>query len=45
MALNKYMHPKNIYRTPPDFKDLAIKYSEFREYANQVSLIQFKYNA
>ncbi|KAJ8722138.1 hypothetical protein PYW08_004540 [Mythimna loreyi] len=29
MALNKYMHPRNIYRTPPDFGKLSQMYSEF----------------
>ncbi|XP_067010726.2 U6 small nuclear RNA (adenine-(43)-N(6))-methyltransferase [Anabrus simplex] len=31
MSLNKFMHPRNIYRKPPNFKELAIKYPEFRE--------------
>ncbi|KAL1132048.1 hypothetical protein AAG570_010006 [Ranatra chinensis] len=35
MALNKFMHPKNPYRTPPDFKQLAIKYPEFRKHVQQ----------
>ena len=30
------MHPRNPYITPPDFKELAIKYPEFRKYARQV---------
>ncbi|KAF9822652.1 hypothetical protein SFRURICE_012431 [Spodoptera frugiperda] len=29
MALNKYMHPRNIYKTPPDFGKLSILYPEF----------------
>ena len=36
MALNKYMHPRNIYKNKkPDFKALAIKYPEFREVVSQ----------
>jgi len=29
------MHPRNPYQVPPDFKELAIKYPEFRKYAQQ----------
>nr|XP_021185550.2 U6 small nuclear RNA (adenine-(43)-N(6))-methyltransferase [Helicoverpa armigera] len=29
MALNKYMHPRNIYKTPPDFGNLSKLFSEF----------------
>ncbi|XP_022837995.1 U6 small nuclear RNA (adenine-(43)-N(6))-methyltransferase isoform X2 [Spodoptera litura] len=29
MALNKYMHPRNIYKTPPDFGKLSLIYPEF----------------
>ncbi|CAH1638254.1 unnamed protein product [Spodoptera littoralis] len=29
MALNKYMHPRNIYKTPPDFGKLSLFYPEF----------------
>ncbi|XP_064618931.1 RNA N6-adenosine-methyltransferase mettl16-like isoform X2 [Lineus longissimus] len=36
MAFNKFMHPKNPYRSrKPDFKDLALKYEEFRKYSTQ----------
>lgn len=31
-SLNKFMHPRNIYRTPPSFKQLATKYPEFRKH-------------
>ncbi|CAK1580343.1 unnamed protein product [Parnassius mnemosyne] len=31
MALNKFMHPRNIYRTPPDFCKL---FKEFEEFSN-----------
>ena len=37
MSQNKYMHPRNIYRTPPNFKELAISYPDFRKYAKQVT--------
>ncbi|OON14566.1 hypothetical protein X801_09641, partial [Opisthorchis viverrini] len=34
MALNKYMHPRNFYRTKkPNFKELAQKYDFFQEVA------------
>ncbi|KAH9629478.1 hypothetical protein HF086_015808 [Spodoptera exigua] len=29
MALNKYMHPRNIYKIPPDFGKLSVLYPEF----------------
>ncbi|KAL1512651.1 hypothetical protein ABEB36_002210 [Hypothenemus hampei] len=32
MSMNKFMHPRNIYKTPPDFKQLAFKYQEFKNY-------------
>ena len=36
MALNKYMHPRNPYKNQkPNFKQLAIKYPEFREKVTQ----------
>lgn len=31
-SLNKFMHPRNIYRTPPSFKQLATKYPDFRKH-------------
>ncbi|XP_041979641.1 U6 small nuclear RNA (adenine-(43)-N(6))-methyltransferase [Aricia agestis] len=33
MALNKFMHPRNIYKNPPDFRELAKKYEEFSKVA------------
>ncbi|XP_045622199.1 RNA N6-adenosine-methyltransferase METTL16 isoform X2 [Procambarus clarkii] len=30
--LNKFMHQRNPYRTPPSFKKLALNYPEFRKY-------------
>lgn len=36
MSMNKFMHSRNIYKTPPNFKELAISYPEFREYAQNV---------
>ena len=36
MALNKYMHPRNPYKTKkPNFMELAIKYPEFRAKVTQ----------
>lgn len=35
MSMNKYMHPRNIYKNPPNFKQLAIDYSEFRQHVTQ----------
>lgn len=35
MSMNKYMHPKNIYKSPPNFKQLALDYPEFREFVTQ----------
>ncbi|KAF0302207.1 U6 small nuclear RNA (adenine-(43)-N(6))-methyltransferase [Amphibalanus amphitrite] len=32
MALNQFMHPRNIYRTPPDFKELVNDYPEVRPF-------------
>nr|XP_004932187.1 U6 small nuclear RNA (adenine-(43)-N(6))-methyltransferase isoform X2 [Bombyx mori] len=29
MAMNRFMHPRNIYKTPPDFIQLAKDFSEF----------------
>ncbi|XP_034943490.1 U6 small nuclear RNA (adenine-(43)-N(6))-methyltransferase [Chelonus insularis] len=31
MSLRKFMHPENKYKTPPNFKELANLYSDFRE--------------
>ncbi|XP_015191202.1 PREDICTED: methyltransferase-like protein 16 homolog, partial [Polistes dominula] len=33
MALHKVMHPRNIYKENPDFKQLALLYPEFRKVA------------
>ncbi|XP_046389732.1 U6 small nuclear RNA (adenine-(43)-N(6))-methyltransferase [Ischnura elegans] len=35
MSMNKFMHPRNIYRNPPNFKELAIQYPEFRKHSKQ----------
>ncbi|XP_049873217.1 U6 small nuclear RNA (adenine-(43)-N(6))-methyltransferase [Pectinophora gossypiella] len=35
MALNKYMHPRNIYKTPPDFLMLSKSYEEFSSIAKK----------
>lgn len=39
--MNKFMHPRNIYKTPPDFKQLAIDYEDFRSISKIVNLIHF----
>ncbi|CAK9809465.1 RNA N6-adenosine-methyltransferase METTL16 [Anthophora plagiata] len=33
MSLRKFMHPRNIYKKVPDFKQLALLYPEFRNVA------------
>lgn len=38
MSLNRYMHPRNIYRKPPDFTNLAIEFPEFLNVSSVVSL-------
>ena len=38
MAFNRYMHPENPYIKPPDFKQLAIKYPEFKKHCTQADL-------
>ena len=35
MSLNKWMHEKNPYKTPPNFKEMAVKYPEFRKVVTQ----------
>jgi len=35
MALNQWMHPRNPYKTPPDFKAMAIAFPEFRKFVKQ----------
>ncbi|XP_014770836.1 RNA N6-adenosine-methyltransferase mettl16 isoform X2 [Octopus bimaculoides] len=36
MSLNKFMHPRNLYKKrKPNFKELALKYPEFRSYLEQ----------
>lgn len=32
MSMNKYMHPRNIYKSPPDFKQLAIEFPTFKRH-------------
>ena len=36
MPLKNGMHPRNLYRNRPDFKELALNYPEFRQFAKQV---------
>ena len=35
MALNKFMHPRNPYKVPPNFKEMAVKYPDFRKVVTQ----------
>ena len=35
MSLNKWMHQKNPYKTPPNFKEMAVTYPEFRRVVTQ----------
>ncbi|KAG4065220.1 hypothetical protein HA402_012662 [Bradysia odoriphaga] len=30
MSMNQFMHPRNKYKIPPNFTDLAVEYPEFR---------------
>lgn len=36
MAMNKFMHPRNIYKTPPDFTKLAEEYDELKKITQTV---------
>lgn len=37
--MNRYMHPRNIYKKPPNFAQLAEKYPEFRRLASLVRML------
>lgn len=37
MKNKRLMHPRNIFRTPPDYTALAIKYKDFRKVCKLVS--------
>lgn len=39
--MNKYMHHRNIYRNPPDFKKLADNYPQFLNICRLVSEYNF----
>lgn len=39
MPLRKYMHPKNKYKIPPNFKELAKLYPEFHNNVVTVRII------
>ncbi|CAG9769318.1 unnamed protein product [Ceutorhynchus assimilis] len=32
MSMNKFMHPRNIYKDPPNFKALALEYPQFKKH-------------
>lgn len=38
---NRFMHPRNIYRKPPDFTELAKNYPEFAAVVQKVSTYVF----
>lgn len=38
MAMNKFMHSKNVYQTPPDFAKLAENFEEFGAIARTIIL-------
>uniref|UniRef100_A0A8D8YNU1 Methyltransferase-like protein 16 n=1 Tax=Cacopsylla melanoneura TaxID=428564 RepID=A0A8D8YNU1_9HEMI len=44
MSFNKYMHPRNRYVVPPNFKQLAIEYPEFRKHLQQDLSGKLKFN-
>lgn len=35
MSLNKFMHPRNPYKVQPNFKEMAVKYPDFRKVVTQ----------
>lgn len=35
------MHPRNIFKQPPDYTELAIKYPDFRKVCRLVSETEF----
>lgn len=35
MSVKSRFHPRNIYKNPPNFKELAIEYPDFRKYVKQ----------
>lgn len=41
MAFNQFMHPKNIYRRKPDFRQLAKEDTEFANYLDTDGKIDF----
>lgn len=43
MSVNRFMHPRNIYKTPPDFNQLAIDYEEFRRISKMVCFFFFDF--
>lgn len=41
MSMNKFMHSKNIYKTPINFNQLAIEFDEIRKASKIVSKFFF----
>lgn len=48
MSVKRYIHPRNKYKRPPDYKQLAVMYPEFREIAIMVryspAIYKLQYN-
>lgn len=44
MAMNKFMHPKNMYKIPPDFTALALDYPEFKNISKIVGFFHTIHN-
>lgn len=40
--MNKFMHPRNIYRTPPNFTQLALDFEEFRNAGKLVDFLSYE---
>lgn len=37
--MNKFIHPRNIYKKQPDFKELRLEYPEFRDVSTLVRFV------
>jgi len=42
MAEQTCMHPRNPYKIPPNFKDLALQYPEFSKHVNEAGKVDFR---
>lgn len=41
MSMNKFMHSRNIYKTPINFNQLAVEFDEIRKASKIVSKISY----